>query len=188
MTSGGPRKGAGRKPLPKKQRRTIAVQVRLTPDQKDWLDVHCHCRIVPLPAAEFLYGLLIEKGMPDDKETGFDTYVRQRRELEALRPRWTKTPPTKPGWYWALAAKWHMVEVLERDAKLRAFQHEYGEETEYDMAAFDGWAGPIEAPPVPEFEYLTEQQRALGRTHRKGQGVESVEIEAPPLPESGEGE
>src|SRR5690348_18136794 len=34
----GARKGAGRKMLPKKRKRTVAVQVRLSPVQKKWID------------------------------------------------------------------------------------------------------------------------------------------------------
>jgi hypothetical protein len=63
MTSGGPRKGAGRPKLPKKQKRAIAVQVSLSPGQKAWLDDYAKAmREAP---ASLLYLCLVEKGMPE---------------------------------------------------------------------------------------------------------------------------
>ena len=63
MTSGGPRKGAGRKPLPKKQKRSVAVQVRLTKEQKKWLDEYAEQH--QSKPAEMLFILLRTEGMPE---------------------------------------------------------------------------------------------------------------------------
>lgn len=47
---------------------------------------------------------------------------------------WTKTPPTAPGWYWAVFAR-----RVECRARTR-------------IEDFTLWAGPIEPPALPEGE------------------------------------
>jgi hypothetical protein len=63
-------------------------------------------------------------------------------------PQWTSTPPTQPGWCWAR----HRV-TLQAEAVLsagpgrvlRAGGEGWGSTSEFDL-----WAGPIEAPPLPD--------------------------------------
>ncbi len=69
---------------------------------------------------------------------------------------WTTTPPTKPGWYWV----WHQVAGIQ-------VAHVFVQSDADDLVVSTGsdgvslphairkeyftlWAGPIEAPPLPE--------------------------------------
>jgi hypothetical protein len=76
--------------------------------------------------------------------------------LEHRRQVWTKTPPTKPGWYWARAARGMSMEgeimpVRVYDFALRVPRVEVpGWDAGADIEAFDLWAGPIEAQPLPK--------------------------------------
>ena len=79
--------------------------------------------------------------------------------LTALRPTWTKEPPTKLGWYWARVAQpltdagsTMVVEVLHPHLTGALHASVPGWDAGADLQDFDLWAGPLEAPPLPEGE------------------------------------
>jgi hypothetical protein len=67
-------------------------------------------------------------------------------------PQWTRTPPTRPGFYWARpGAKWTAQPVNATEwgpGELVAWSPGCDSQTGLDY--YDLWAGPIEAPPLPE--------------------------------------
>jgi hypothetical protein len=75
---------------------------------------------------------------------------------------WTKTPPTKPGWYWAKqkrasgpANALPKIEAEPVEVVTNPFNAEElevyitGSDMSADLNDFYLWAGPIEAPPLP---------------------------------------
>ena len=61
--------------------------------------------------------------------------------------RWTKEPPTEPGWYWNRSKKYKtksVVQVFEQFGKLYMFYP--GSEVEEELSTDDEWAGPIQEP------------------------------------------
>ena len=62
MTSGGARKGAGRKPTGRNIK--PAIQVRLTLEQKRWLTTRADTNGESV--SKHVYRLLVEKGMPNE--------------------------------------------------------------------------------------------------------------------------
>jgi hypothetical protein len=79
-------------------------------------------------------------------------------------PEWAKEPPTVPGWYWA-----HDRKSLGEDppAIVRVIEAPFpqysgpliveimGYDETFSLSDFAMWAGPIEAPPLPEGEART---------------------------------
>lgn len=86
-------------------------------------------------------------GNMTDAENG-----RLRRELEALRPQWTKVPPTKPGGYWVYhdVAGLELVQIYEEGGVPRLIRGGEGHALSDVAKYFTYWAGPIEAPPLPD--------------------------------------
>lgn len=70
--------------------------------------------------------------------------------------KWTTEPPTKPGWYWARPGpKWtdretQAVQVMSIGSTRLVSAP--GCDGFTDLDYYDLWAGPIEAPPLPEGE------------------------------------
>lgn len=95
----------------------------------------------------------------DAQAHSVDVLVRALRaeRLKAAQPKWTKEPPTKPGCYWAkarvLKSPVMLTVNLDAEGKLYGvYMDADGTYTHRDLRAFDLWAGPIEAPPLPEGE------------------------------------
>lgn len=74
-------------------------------------------------------------------------------KLELWSPplRWTTTPPTEPGWFWARRPAGDTgvvrVERDELDGALVVFSA--GSECDLPTSVFVGWCGPLERPVAP---------------------------------------
>lgn len=101
---------------------------------QSWHDKHC-----------FLIKCY-ECGCSRVSDTEKDECVRRWNALP--RPlRWTKEPPTAPGFYWNHSKKYktkEVVHVFEQYGKLYMFFH--GNEVEKELSPDDEWAGPIQEP------------------------------------------
>lgn len=87
-----------------------------------------------------------------NKEAAWDLIDDLREEVAALRPKWTKEPPTKPGWHWARFKNNQVLELVEVGALMhgKAVVFRHGADRAKTAEDFDLWAGPIETPPLPE--------------------------------------
>lgn len=66
--------------------------------------------------------------------------------------KWTKEPPTKPGWYWVrIDGEIETVRVGQNPDR-SFFVYINGSEYVRSLQDFDSWAGPVEAPRSPEGE------------------------------------
>lgn len=94
----------------------------------------------------------------------------QLAALKSLTPRaltisfseWTTKPPTQPGWYWAVrrGGRPETVRVVMRERLPMDTAYEsrrfvvdvIGGDEQDEFSDYTHWAGPIEAPPLPEAE------------------------------------
>ncbi len=93
------------------------------------------------------------------KMSRFSTHeILDEMDAEAAKRKWTTEPPTKPGWYWARTVgdktkTLNVVQVVLGDFYRKAGSLEVltsGWDKPEQLSDFDLWAGPIEAPPLPE--------------------------------------
>jgi hypothetical protein len=71
----------------------------------------------------------------------------------SVTPRWTREPPTKPGWYWAARRNERGEQATEAVHITVVFKHTAvacAGGVNRAVGDFDLWAGPIEAAPLPE--------------------------------------
>jgi hypothetical protein len=67
-------------------------------------------------------------------------------------PNWTTTPPTEPGWYWAIQVDASTAQMVELTS---AGEFRIGAKEMHSAADFTRWLGPLAIrAPFPDYEAL----------------------------------